>query len=188
MYSALHKFIEMANVSEESIARLREHLHTIHLSKDALLIRKGQLCNHFYIIEKGFARLYWEVNDKQVTTFFAKENDLITSSSALFTRQGSKENIQVLEDSVLLKLHYDEFIHLCTDHPDLLRLYRAIMEKYFLSMEERALSLQIDSAFERYHKLLSRHPFILQRASLGSIASFLGMSPVTLSRMRSQVS
>jgi hypothetical protein len=61
------------------------------------------------------------------------------------------------------------------------------MEKYFLLLEERTLSLQFDSALDRYRKLLSEHPFILQRASLGSVASFLGMSPVTLSRMRAKI-
>jgi len=61
------------------------------------------------------------------------------------------------------------------------------MERYYLLLEERTLSLQFDSALDRYRKLVAQHPFILQRASLTSIASFLGMSPVTLSRMRAQM-
>jgi CRP-like cAMP-binding protein len=127
------------------------------------------------------------INGKEITTLFARENDIITSTYALFTQNNSNENVEILENSVLLKINYEEFFNLCKEHHDLLKLYRAIMEKYFLLLEERTLSLQFDSALDRYRKLLSEHPFILQRASLGSVASFLGMSPVTLSRMRAKI-
>jgi CRP-like cAMP-binding protein len=186
-YTALQKIIEMANLPPKVVEHLHNYVAMMHLSKDSILIRQGQRCNHFYIIEKGFARIFSEIDGKEITTLFAKENDIITSTYALFTQNSSYENIQLLEDSVLLKINYNEFVHLCKEHHELFHLYRVLMEKYFLSLEERTLSLQFDSALERYRKLLSLHPFILQRASLGQIASFLGMSPVTLSRMRSKI-
>lgn len=187
MYSALQNIVGMANLSPSVVELLNNYVTIMHGSQNSILIRQGQHCSHFYIIEQGFARIFSEINGKEITTLFAKEDDVITSTYALFTQNCSNENIELLEDSVLLKINYEEFINGCKEHPDLLKLYRALMEKYFLSLEERTLSLQFDSALDRYRKLLSEYPFILQRASLGSVASFLGMSPVTLSRMRSKI-
>jgi CRP-like cAMP-binding protein len=187
MYTALQNLIGMAQLTPDVAEHLNSCFAVIDIPKDSILIRQGQSCNHFYLIEKGFARIFSNINGKEITTLFARENDIITSTYALFTQNSSNENVEILENSVLLKINYEEFFNLCQEHHDLLKLYRAIMEKYFLLLEERTLSLQFDSALHRYRKLLSEHPFILQRASLGSVASFLGMSPVTLSRMRAKI-
>ncbi|WP_343671233.1 Crp/Fnr family transcriptional regulator [Chitinophaga sp.] len=177
----------MASLSNEAIELLDKHVDFMNAPKGSFLIKQGQRTNHFYIIEKGFARIFSVINDKEITTLFARENDIITSTYALFTQTGSEENVEILEDSILLKINYATFVNLCKEHPNLFNLYRFLMEKHYLALEERTLSLQFDNALERYRKLISRHPFILQRASLTSIASYLGMSPVTLSRMRAQI-
>ena len=187
MYSALQNIVGTANLSPEVVELLNNIATVKQGSKNSILIKQGQHCSHFYIIEKGFARIFSEIDGKEITTLFAKEDDIITSTYALFSQNRSNETIELLEDSVLLKINYEEFIIGCEKHPDLLKLYRILMEKYYLSLEERTLSLQFDSALDRYRKLLCEYPFILQRASLGAVASFLGMSPVTLSRMRSKV-
>ena len=177
----------MANLPNEAVEYLNSHAIIMNAAKGSFLIKQGQICNNLYIIEKGFARIFSIINEKETTTLFARENDIITSTYSLFTQNRSNENIEVLEDSVLIKINYEAFVNLCKEHQHLFRLYRSLMEKYYLLLEERTLSLQFDSALERYRNLVSQHPFILQRASLASIASFLGMSPVTLSRMRAQV-
>jgi CRP-like cAMP-binding protein len=183
----LENILEKASLSHEAVEHLNKHVVFMNAVKGSFLIKEGQHCNHIYIIEKGFARIFSVINGKEVTTLFARENDIITSTHALFTQTGSNENVEVLEDSYILKIDYGEFINLCREQPALFNLFRFIMEKYYLALEERTLSLQFDTALERYRKLLLREPFILQRASLSSIASFLGMSPVTLSRMRAQI-
>lgn len=187
MSSALENIFEMARLSNEAIEHLNKHIAVMNAPKGSLLIKQGQRCSHIYIIEKGFARIFSMIDDKEITTLFARENDIITSTYALFNQTDSNENVEILEDSDLLKINYSTFVGLCKEHQNLFNLYQFLMEKYYLALEERTLSLQFDSALERYRKLISRHPFILQRASLASIASFLGMSPVTLSRMRAQV-
>lgn len=185
--SALENICVIANLPYEAIDSLNKHVVTLKVSKGSMLIRKGERCNHFYIIQKGFARIFSVIDDKEITTLFARENDIVTSTYALFMQASSDESVEILEDSTLLKINYEEFLQRCNENPTLFKLYRYLMEKYYLALEERTLSLQFDDALERYRKLLARHPFILQRASLGSIASFLGMSPVTLSRMRAKV-
>lgn len=187
LFSALENMIEMANMPDGTVELLYDHIVFMNAPKGHILIRQRQQVNSFYIIEKGFARIFSVINNKEMTTLFARENDIITSTYSLFTQMDSNENVEILEDSVLLEINYSTFVHLCGKHPHLFNLYRFLMEKYYLALEERTLSLQFDSALERYRKLVSLHPFILQRASLSSIASFLGMSPVTLSRMRAQL-
>ena len=177
----------MANLPNEAVEYLNNHAVTMNVAKGSFLIKQGQICSNLYVIEKGFARIFSIIDGKETTTLFARENDIITSTYSLFTQNRSKENVEVLEDSVIIKINYEAFVNLCKEHQHLFRLYRSLMEKYYLLLEERTLSLQFDSALDRYRKLVSQHPFVLQRASLASIASFLGMSPVTLSRMRAQV-
>ena len=187
MYAALQHLIQVANLSSGVVEKLNNCIGIVRLSKGSFLIKQGQHCEHIYIIEDGFARIFSIIEYKEITTLFAKENDIITSTYSLFTKKRSNESIEVLEDSVLIKINYDELINLCKQYPELFNLYRIVMEKYYLLLEERTLSLQFDTALERYQKLLSQFPFLLQRASLGQIASYLGMSPVTLSRMRGKV-
>ncbi|WP_316837750.1 Crp/Fnr family transcriptional regulator [Pedobacter nutrimenti] len=187
MYTSLRKLVQSNKIDIKTFELLAGHITPVTLSKGTFLIRQGQRCDHIYIIENGFARIFSVINEKETTILFAKENEIITSTYSLFTDSPSNENIEILEDSLLLKIHYGEFSDLCKQHAELFVLYRLLMEKYYLSLEERTLSLQFDSALERYQKLLTQFPYILQRAPLGQIASFLGMSPVTLSRMRAKI-
>ena len=187
MTSALDNIFGLAHLSDEAKEHLNKHVAILEAPKGSFLIKQGQHIDHFYMIETGFARIFSVIDEKEITTLFARENDIITSTYALFTQTYSNENVEILEDSVLLQIRYSTFVDLCRKHPNLFDLYRFLMEKYYLALEERTLSLQFDNALERYRKLVSLHPFILQRASLASIASYLGMSPVTLSRMRAQV-
>lgn len=187
MYASLQYLVQVANLSSGVVEELNNCIDIICLSKGSFLIKQEQRCEHIYIIEDGFARIFSTIKDKEITTLFAKENDIITSTYSLFTKNRSNESIQLLEDSVLIKINYDQLIDLCKQYPELFTLYRIVMEKYYLLLEERTLSLQFDTALERYQKLLSQFPFLLQRASLGQIASYLGMSPITLSRMRRKI-
>jgi CRP-like cAMP-binding protein len=184
---ALENIFKMAGLSTDGAEVLNRHVIYMEAAKGAFLIKKGQHCNHLYIIEKGLTRIFSVIKGKEITSLFARENDIVTSTHALFTKTPAIENVEVLEDALLLKIDYSLFVTLCKEHHELFNLYRYLMEKYYLALEERTLSLQFDSALERYQKLLSRDPFILQRASLTSIASFLGMSPITLSRMRARI-
>jgi CRP/FNR family transcriptional regulator, anaerobic regulatory protein len=187
MYAALQFLAETLGLSHRVVKELGNFITVKSAPKRSLLLKQGQSCSNIYIIEKGFARIFFTVKGEDITTLFARENDIVTSTHALFTRGTSNENIELLEDSIVLKIDYHQLVKLCGNDPDFFTFYRMTMEKYYLLLEERALSLQFDTALERYEKLLSRHPFILQRAPLGQVASYLGMSPVTLSRMRRNI-
>lgn len=176
---------EIADLTAEEAQAIDSKLIPFSCKKNTLLLKQGHSCEYIYFIEKGFARAFYTKNGKDATTWFARENDIITSMYALITKRKSNESIEILEDASLLRIDYEELQILYNIYPNLNRLGRILLEKYFVELEERTLSLQFDSALERYQQLITRQPYVLQRASLGQIASFLGMSQITLSRIRS---
>lgn len=177
----------IADLNDEEIQILDSKLIPFSCRKNTLLLKQGHSCEYIYFIEKGFARGFYNKNGKEATTWFARENEVITSMYSLITKRKSNESIEVLEDASLLRISYEELQALYKAYPNLNRLGRILTEKYYVELEERTLSLQFDSALERYQQLITNQPYVLQRASLGQIASFLGMSQITLSRIRSNI-
>jgi CRP/FNR family transcriptional regulator, anaerobic regulatory protein len=175
---------DLADLSDEEAQAIHYQLISFSCKKNTLLLKQGHSCEYIYFIEKGFARAFYSKNGKDATTWFARENDIITSMYALITNRKSNESIEILEDASLFRISYKELQTLYKIYPNINRLGRILMEKYFVELEERTLSLQFDSALERYQRLIAQQPYVLQRASLGQIASFLGMSQITLSRIR----
>ena len=127
----------MASLSSEAVEHLNNHVVIMNAAKGSFLIKQGQRCDNIYIIEKGFARIFSVIEGKETTTLFSRETDIITSTYSLFTKNSSNENVEVLEDSVLLQINYEAFVNLCKEHRNLFNLYRSIMEKYYLLLEER---------------------------------------------------
>ena len=105
----------------------------------------------------------------------------------LFSNNPSIENIQLLEDSVFHYISNQNLQKLYNKHPDLNTIGRKVAEEYCLLLENRIASLQVDSAEDRYRKLIKDFPNISQRVSLGHIASYLGITQATLSRIRGKM-
>lgn len=178
---------EVADLTDEEAQAINSKLIPLPCRKNTILLKQGHSCEYIYFIEKGFARAFLTKDGKNVTTSFARENDIVTCMYSLITKRKSNETIEILEDAALLRISYAELQALYKTYPNINRLGRILLEKYFVELEERTLSLQFDSALERYQKLVTNQPDVLQRASLGQIASFLGMSQITLSRIRSNI-
>jgi len=164
------------------ISNLREE----KLHKRDILLEEGQIARRIYFIQKGFSRAYYIKNDKEYTTWFMGEGDIMISVFSFFTRQPAVETIEVLEDSILLSMSWEQLQKLYTDFPDFNLVGRIITEQYYIKSEERAISLRTMSAKDRYLSLIKTYPTILQKASLGQIASHLGMNLETLSRIRAK--
>lgn len=169
---------------------LRQALYASVLSrtyaKKAHLLQPGQVCNRVWFIGNGSARAYYFKEDKEVTSWFMMENDFIISVRSFFGRQPSYEYIEVLEPSELLSIDYICLQQLYNTYPEFNRVGRILTEQYYTQSEERLFQLRMNTAQNRYDTLLSTHPTIFQRASLKQIASYLGVTPETLSRMRAK--
>ena len=164
--------------------RFRETLKEEHRPKKYHLLREGEIANKIYFINNGFARAYYIQDDKECTSWFMSKGDLMISVYSFYTQQPAAENIELLADSELLSMSWSQLQGIYADFPEYNFTGRLVTEKYYLLAEERAVLMRTLSAKKRYERLIQTHPDILRNASLGQIASYLGISQETLSRVR----
>ncbi len=132
-------------------------------------------------------RGFYNLDGKEVTHWFAFEHDFVTSFHSFITHKPAVENIQLLEGSILWGISKDNVNRLLNEFHDIERLVRIAYEKYYIRLEERFVNAQFKTAAERYQNLLMQAPRIIERVPLGHIASYLGISQETLSRVRSRL-
>ncbi len=157
------------------------------LPKNDFLLREGKLCHHLYFLEKGALRGFYNLDGKEITHWFGFENDFVTSFHSFTTGQAAVENIQLLEGSIVWAISKRQLTNLFNQHHEIERLVRIAYEKYYIRLEERFVNAQFKTARALYETLLQQAPHILERVPLGHIASYLGISQETLSRIRGQL-
>jgi CRP-like cAMP-binding protein len=184
LISHLSSVISISKELEQEITAISK---TIRVSKGEQLIGIGERCNSLYFINTGMLRGYYFLDGKEVTNWFAQEEEFATCFYAFIAGKPSFEYVQALEDGELTSLDYSALQKLYTSFPETERIGRIITENYYIKLEERVLNLQFKTAKERYQKLLSSKPSLLQRATLGQIAAYLGITQETLSRIRAEV-
>lgn len=157
-------------------------------SKNHVLHHSGEVCNRFFILRKGISRVFYYKDGKDITCWLSFENDVFTAVDSFFQKKKSKYTIEVLEeDSVIWSVKRSDMEPLYLKHPDFERVVRLFFQQAYIDLAERIDSLQFHSAQERYQILMDKNPSVLQRVPLGHVASYLGMTQETLSRVRSKV-
>ena len=141
---------------------------------------------HLYFLQKGALRGYYNLDGKEITHWFAFEQDFVTSFHSFITRQPAVENIQLLEGSILWSITKEKLTGLLNEYHEIERLVRIAYEKYYIRLEHRFVNAQFKTAADRYQELLVQTPHIIERVPLGAIASYLGISQETLSRIRAK--
>lgn len=162
------------------------NLKTKHLlkKKNEHLLREGQSFSSYFVIKKGLIRAYFHKNNKEINTWFGEENQIFYSILPVYANSPSFENIQFLEDSEVYCISSNDLSQLYSMYPELNIIGRRIAEEVAVLLEERIVSLHTKSALERYNMLIKVQPNLLNRINLGHIASYLGMTQETLSRIR----
>ncbi|MFN8295493.1 MAG: Crp/Fnr family transcriptional regulator [Chitinophagales bacterium] len=156
------------------------------LPKRHILLKKGKVCNHLYFLEKGLVRNYFEEDDKELTNDITVDGAFVTSFSSFISQTPSVETIELLEDSILYAIHYDDLQHLYKTYPIMEHIGRLIAEYHYNSLAMKSYRLKFSNSAERYEALFNTKIEIVRRAPIGVIASYLGMSIETLSRIRSK--
>lgn len=178
---------QLLPVSDELKHELLQITTVKELKKGDTLISKGERCNDIFFIDSGLLRgYYYNDEEKEITHWFAREGEFATSFYAFITRTASLEYIEALEDCELVQLAYSKLQHLYATFPETERIGRLLTEAYYIKLEGRLLGLQFTTAKERYDSLLGENPSLIQRAPLGYIASYLGITQETLSRIRAK--
>lgn len=146
----------------------------------------GATCKTIYFMLSGIGRIYYLKDGVEVTEYFAFPKDLIIRAESLFTQLPSRKAIQALEDSTVVAIPADPLFQLFDKHADLERLFRKLVQQSYVETLRRLENIQFLTAEERYAKLLEEKPELVQSLPLKYIASFLGITQVSLSRIRGQ--
>lgn len=155
--------------------------------KGDLLLRQNEICGKSYLLIDGIARKYYLNDGKEITTELYFENDLAISFDSYTLQQPSREFIEALTDVTVSITHYHAFQDTKAKYPKLLSLDLMLAEYYGMWVENRLFQFHTMTATERYIEILHKSPHIVQTIPLTIIASYLGISLETLSRIRAKI-
>jgi CRP-like cAMP-binding protein len=175
---------QFGDLPTDLVIAIEQVLQKMEFPKKHILLKKGKVCSHLYFIEKGLARNFFEEEDKELTNDIVLEGELLVSFSSFISRTASLETIELLEDSVLYAIQYDDLQKLYQQFPIMERIGRMIAEHHYNSLAMKSYRLKFSNSSERYQYLFENKIEIVKRVPIGIIASYLGMSIETLSRIR----
>ena len=182
----MKNFLQSFNIlSAEEISSFEELTSTKKLKKGEFFITEGKTCKKVAFIVSGlFRSFYYSSEDEDVTYCFTFENSFLTAYSSFITQLPTDENIQALSDVELLVISKEKLDHLEASSANWLKLLKLIAENEYIKMEKRVFMLQRESAETRYQDLMENHPEYLSSIPLNYLASYLGITPRHLSRIR----
>lgn len=170
---------------------IRSFLNTqtekISVKKGTVISDQNTLNRKVYFVEKGLLRSFYFEKGKDITTNFYPENSILANKDAIFEKIPARHSIEAIEDSEVVFFLYSKMEELCETSLTIANFSRRVLGLLMSNMERRINSLQYMTAKEKYIQLLEENSDILLRAPLGMIASYLGISQETLSRIRSEV-
>jgi CRP-like cAMP-binding protein len=167
-------------------AFMKEKLKTKSYDKGHILLPPEKNSLRIFYVEKGLVRLFYKKKDKDITHAFIGDNRFIVPVECIFWNQPSPFGIELLENCIITSLQYEDIKKAIEMVPEIERLEKLMLYDTVKNYSSMVRMLKFLSAKERYKLLLKEHPNILQRASLGHIASYLGISQQTLSVIRGQ--
>ncbi|MFN5845920.1 MAG: Crp/Fnr family transcriptional regulator [Flavobacteriia bacterium] len=156
------------------------------LSRNEELQPVGHTCRTIYFVSSGMLRIWYLKDGTDITESFEPENAIVARAESLFAGVPSKKAIQAVEDSQLIAVSAPKLFDLFDSHPAIERMFRRIIEQQYVKTIQRIESLQFQTPEERYRQLITTQPDMLKRVPLKFIASYLGITQVSLSRIRSR--
>jgi CRP-like cAMP-binding protein len=185
--TSLNGFDEIQRLSMEAKEALAKISRIKQYKRHEIVQQPGSLCRTVYWVIQGIARIYYFKDGNEITEHFSAAGDVIVRAESLFTAQPASKGIQTVTDADILAIDAPALFCLYDTHHDLERLFRLIFEREYVNTVKRIESLQFKSARERYLEL-TENTDIIRRVPLKYIASYLGITQVTLSRIRSGLS
>ncbi|RED43948.1 CRP-like cAMP-binding protein [Winogradskyella eximia] len=166
---------------------IKESIIETKFPKGHILFKANKIETSIYFIKKGIARAYAYSDDNQITFWFGKEGDPIVSMQSYVNNQKGYEDVELLEDCELYELKIEQLQKLFLEDIQIANWGRKFAEFELIKSEERLIALQFNTATQRYLALLKNYPSIIQRVQLSHIASYLGITQVSLSRIRASI-
>jgi CRP-like cAMP-binding protein len=179
---------QIVSLTMEEKSVIEQAYSTIEIAKGGLWVQQNKICDQVGFVVSGKLRNYYiDGAGNEVTCYFVAPENFISSFTSFLTNTPANENISALEDSVLRVISKKDLEELCEQVPKVQIFRRVIAENLFITMEKRIFMLQSQSAHERYENMLKNNPNIILSVPLQYTASFLGITPQHLSRLRKEI-
>jgi len=178
---------QLTSASEHDVEVILGKLRKVELKKDIFLLRSGEICRHYYFVEEGTVRLYYNKGEEDYTVWLGTPGQIFTNLESYLDGFPSNISIQAIEQSVVYTISKNESDHLASIHNSYNTLLRKTVEKAFVSLSRNVISFQSDEAPERYARVEKEKDW-LSKYPLRYISSFIGVTQSTLSRIRARKS
>lgn len=172
-------------LSFEETKLLSQAMEPLKLAKGEVFIHEGDIANHIYYVEKGLIRQFYFKNKRDLTEHISYEGNIVICLESYLRQVPTRLMAEALEASIIWRINKEDFNLLTEQSREIELFYRKIFEYSLLVSQQKADDMRFETAHDRYRLLMERHPEIIKRAPLVHIASFLQMTPETLSRVRS---
>jgi CRP-like cAMP-binding protein len=180
-----HKMIP--NLTTKEWQALEEKLVIKEFAKGEDMVKQGEVCNYVYFINKGFLRFYKLIDGKEISTGFIGAGEYVSAYDSFLTRQPAFETLNVLEDAELLCLSYNDMQQLYEQQPIYQLFGRKIAEQLFIWINQRTNALLLLTPEQRYERMIQNDSELLQRVPQYMLASYIGVTPEHLSRIRKKM-
>jgi len=184
LYDTIKKVI---TVSDNEIEVLNTAFKVVTKNKNEFLVREGAISRNLYFVVSGYLRCFYIDDGNDITTQFATTKDFITSFESFLNNEFSKENIQCISDCILLSISRDGYEQLYQEVLNWPMFCKSVYESHIIKLSQRANTLQNLPASKRYLNFLNAQPNIALNTSVKHLASYLGIKPQSLSRIRKEI-
>jgi CRP-like cAMP-binding protein len=175
---------QLSPLTEEAKNDLTDVVKTSTVKKGRAILRRGAICQNIYFVQNGLCKTSFLKENKEFIMRFFNEGSIFTVLDSFVTQSPSVFAIDALEPTTYISITYAQMHALCRKHHSMETFYRELVSYASVNMMKRISELLEDSASERYAKFIKESPNLLQRISLGDLSSYLGITQVSLSRIR----
>ena len=187
MQSVITDLSQFMELNETESLAFKKILKAKTIKKNEHLLVEGDFCNYGIFIEKGCIRCYYSVDGVESTGNFFFENDWYSDFESFLYGKPSMMNIEALEDCNFYLAYKDDFDKLVSEYPVFNNFLRIMMERTIKGLTGRNMSMSLLSHEDRYLRFIKHYPKVVERVSLKHIASYLGVKPESLSRIRTRL-
>lgn len=184
----LENIFNTKDFSKEELDAILPKFKQVAFQKNDYLLKEGSIENHYWFVESGFVRAYViDTEGNDITTNFYAFGDIVIDWTSFFLRAPTRENMQATTDCVCWQLDFEAFQHLFHSIPSFREQGRTRLVNSYFSLKKQSVSMIADQAKERYMNLMKEKPHIIQNVSLKHIATYLGITDTSLSRIRKEI-
>lgn len=176
-----------ASISDKSIEKVLGIAQSKKYVKGDVVLNEGEICKDIFFVEAGYLKSCYNKDGVIINVNFSFEGDFTTNLKSLNSQLGSDMIIQAGEDAIIYKFDKIKLIELYKYSPEIAFFGRTVLEQLLMAQEEHSNLFKLYSATERYHYIVKNHPHYLQRISLTQLASYLGLTRETLTRIRKKI-